>query len=441
MERDAATPVHPDPEELECFDREPGALARGRSDFIAAHLRTCVSCADELSALRHHTPERLRDLSTPPASRRRWRLLWNPTFALVLVGLLALPVLYQRVGPFPEGPAKESLPASPVAQTVSPPDGPTRRGTSEAALEAKRGPGELGGGAASERDGVAVLGESISSKAIADAAPAVSPDGVAGGRAQAHPKEAPIAEGYSLEAPRADLHQVPVVRLDPSDGSAPPRGAAKTPKRELRPEAPSPALRRAPAPLAAEEQEAFADDAATAGRLASAATPEGDDAESVRPDAMESSNVPSRQRKNADPLAHHVFIPTLRLRPGQMSWGPVSELGTGFFLEIPLPRNTEAGSAQVLIIPEGLRSQQARRRESLSVETRALDSLAHKDTDDTPLPREFSEEVPVEASQRSLILQIPGGVFEVGRYRVDLELHSDGKIRGRGRFRLELLDE
>ncbi len=197
--------------------------------------------------------------------------------------------------------------------------------------------------------------------------------------------------------------------------------------------APTPAL------LEAESQAEFASPEADEGEVQEVARDLGrSDAQDL---AVAPARTPASDPKVDDPLAHHVFIPTLRLRPGQVSWGPISELGGGFFLEVPLPREIDAGEAEVLITPEGLRPKSERRREGLRAETRALEALAGNESGGDDLPREFLERLPVEALQRSLILQIPPDVLGVGRYRVDLEIRSEGAVAGRGRFRLELQDE
>ena len=55
-----------------------------------------------------------------------------------------------------------------------------------------------------------------------------------------------------------------------------------------------------------------------------------------------------------------------------------------------------------------------------------------------PTPQRYEERVPVEAKQRALLLQIPPDALSAGIYQVDLEVRSEGALRGRGRFRLEL---
>jgi hypothetical protein len=135
----------------------------------------------------------------------------------------------------------------------------------------------------------------------------------------------------------------------------------------------------------------------------------------------------------------------MRLRPGQKSSGPASELRNGFFLEVPLPRDIPAGEAQVLIQPDGplKRRDTHAAPEPLAAEDRALRALSrHAERADAATePRSFEERVPVEAKQRALLLQVPPEVLLPGIYRVELEIRSEGEVRGRGRFRLELVAE
>ena len=206
-------------------------------------------------------------------------------------------------------------------------------------------------------------------------------------------------------------------------------------------------IRHAPAPETLRDAPTLAE---TVPSTAPSAVSEASAAEASndRADAHPKDLRAEAPRKNEDPLAHIVWIPTMRLRPGQKSWGTAEELRNGFFLEVPLPRDAPAGEARILIVPDVPRAQKTGKGAPppapLAAERRALEALSNRDNADTEgdeAARGFEERVAVEADQRALLLQVPPKALATGVYRVDLELYSEGAVRGRARFRLELVDE
>ncbi len=395
----AEAPTHPTPEELECFERAPAELAPGRSDFVAAHLRSCPSCSEELQALRGHDPDRFRaaPAAGPRPGDRLRRILWNPAFALVLVGFLLFPLLYRSLGPAPsESAARSQAESSQEGALLDRPSAPPSSLTQRSErLE--------------EADKLADADRGVRARARAPAEPQI----VASARPAAKMSRAVVPESE----PKPDTDLEPArdgLAANLSHEAAAPSGAPD----------PAAAVLGAPAPLASE-------DAAEVGQRPT------ETASSVTPEAAPA-------RKSEDPLAHHVWIPTMRLRPGQKSWGPAEELRNGFFLEIPLPREAPAGEARILILPDGPGRSEASKRAPvpLAAERRALEALSKRDNAATERPPSgFEERVAVEANQRAVLLQVPPAVLATGVYRVDLELHSKGAVRGRARFRLELVDE
>jgi hypothetical protein len=94
LDQALATGSHPTPDRLARF--AAAGLDAGAHREVTAHLASCPTCRDELTALRRFDFGALATapaMSAPPASRRRsWmvRLLWHPAFAYAIALTLVL---------------------------------------------------------------------------------------------------------------------------------------------------------------------------------------------------------------------------------------------------------------------------------------------------------------------------------------------------------------
>jgi hypothetical protein len=99
---------HPEPERLLRYEEDPGQMAPVEREALSTHLAGCVSCRDELSALRAFEPAALAQPAaavTPDGGSgdgflgRLRRLVWHPAFAYAVALLVLAPTLWQLVGP------------------------------------------------------------------------------------------------------------------------------------------------------------------------------------------------------------------------------------------------------------------------------------------------------------------------------------------------------
>jgi hypothetical protein len=111
---------HPEPLLLQRYEEEPERLGDAERARVAAHLRSCAACRDELAALRSFDPAGLATPAAAPAPGRAGlrellgslrRVLWHPAFAYAVVLLAIVPTLYRVAGPggapLPREPATE----------------------------------------------------------------------------------------------------------------------------------------------------------------------------------------------------------------------------------------------------------------------------------------------------------------------------------------------
>lgn len=149
-------PAHPDPERLLLLEDEPAALDAGERATLENHVAGCVTCRDELAALRHFAPapalvaaaaapqreaaSLLRVVETSPqraaaagppraatSPRRRplariGRLLWQPGVAWAAVLVLAM---YSTLGPDTRSLFERTIPQT--AEMSAPPPRRARR--------------------------------------------------------------------------------------------------------------------------------------------------------------------------------------------------------------------------------------------------------------------------------------------------------------------------
>jgi hypothetical protein len=113
-------PDHPDPERLLRLEDASASLDAGERAMLEAHVAGCVTCRDELAALRRPVPVTRRATVTPLAAsaRRRWlpsvgRWLWQPGVAWAAVLMLAL---YSTLGPS----AREQTATDVAKQRIAP---------------------------------------------------------------------------------------------------------------------------------------------------------------------------------------------------------------------------------------------------------------------------------------------------------------------------------
>src|SRR5437899_4280659 len=141
-----APAAHPAEELLLRFETEPGRLPAAERRAVEEHLAHCVSCNDELAALRRFdfTALEPKAAASPAPSFAEWlrRLVLHPAFAYAIVLLLLYPALEGRL------PSRGQQAAREDRQTVA--DGPA--GESAPAARGKAAPAAPANLARSEND-------------------------------------------------------------------------------------------------------------------------------------------------------------------------------------------------------------------------------------------------------------------------------------------------
>jgi len=175
--------AHPAEELLLRFETEPGRLPAAERRAVEEHLAHCVSCNDELAALRRFDFTALEPKAAaspaPSFGALLRRLVLHPAFAYAIVLLLLYPALEGRLSPLARqavredrtpaiaGLADKSVPAEEVRRKPAEPAAPANLARSEDAMYARaRKETEAGSGrAAGERDVESTTGAASLEKA------------------------------------------------------------------------------------------------------------------------------------------------------------------------------------------------------------------------------------------------------------------------------------